>query len=70
MDTDTDGAGHARSYTLRCVDCAFQTNVEGDVFEVLDTIDRHQEEQSDGVAEHFVEFETDGAMVQTADAGD
>ena len=61
MNTRTDDTDSARSYELRCVDCAFEMTVEGDVFQVLDLVDAHQEKYAVDSNEHFVEFESEMA---------
>lgn len=52
-----DRTAPSYTYKLRCVDCSFEAAVEGDVSEVLDVSDAHQEEHTADPFEHFVEFE-------------
>lgn len=61
MSTETDETAASRTYTLSCIDCAFETTIEGDVLDVLDVIDVHQEEHTIDGFEHFVEFESEVA---------
>lgn len=61
MNTRTDETAPTHSYELRCVDCPFETTVEGDVFEVLDAADSHREEHAADGFRHFVEFESEEA---------
>lgn len=58
MTTRTDQTVAPRRYELHCVDCSFDSTVEGDVFAVLDVIDAHQEEYAVDALDHFVEFES------------
>lgn len=44
------------TYDLTCVDCGFETTVEGSVEEVLEVADAHQEKHGDIPTEHFVNF--------------
>ena len=59
MTTQHNESVLSLTYTLNCVDCSFETTVEGDVFDVLDIIDIHQEEHAGDPFEHFVEFESE-----------
>lgn len=68
MSTGTGGSLTARSYELRCVDCDFARTFEGDVFEVLDVVDAHQDEHEIDGHEHFVEFECEEARATRPDA--
>lgn len=65
MNTRTDETVPTRSYELRCVDCAFEVTVEGDVFEVLNIVDAHQEKYAIDSYEHFVEFESETAELRS-----
>lgn len=56
MGSKTDEATYVQRYALRCVECSFETTVEGDVFDAFDVADRHQEAVVDNASEHFVEF--------------
>lgn len=58
MNDDGDGTTGPLQYTVYCVDCPFETTVEGDAFDVLDVVDAHQEEHANDAFEHFVEFES------------
>lgn len=55
------GPRTARTYELQCVDCDFERTFEGDVFEVLDVVDAHQEDNALNDGDHFVEFECEEA---------
>lgn len=46
---------------MRCVDCDFERTFQGDVFEVLDVVEAHQEEHASAGGNHFVEFECEEA---------
>lgn len=47
----------ANIYKLRCTDCAFETTVEGDAYNALETADAHQEKYRKGFTDHFVNFQ-------------
>lgn len=68
MSTLPDGSLTARSYELRCVDCDFARTFEGDVFEVLDVVDAHQEAHAVDGRGHFVEFECEEAREKRVEA--
>lgn len=70
MATGTDESVSPSSYELRCLDCAYEATVTGDVFEVLDVIDAHQEGHLDDPHEHFVEFEVEGNGLLSGDDHD
>lgn len=61
MKTSADDVQTTGTYELACIDCAFETTVEGDVYDVFNVIDSHQEEQSETRPEHFVNFERTSA---------
>lgn len=47
----TDG-----TYKLSCNHCSFETTVEGDCFDALEVADAHQEEYTEHLAAHSVDF--------------
>lgn len=68
MSTGTEGSLTARSYRLRCIDCEFARTFEGDVYEVLDVVDAHQDEHANDGRDHFVEFECEEARETPTEA--
>ena len=52
-----DGSNGGRAYELTCTDCAFTTQVQGDVDEIYDVIEGHRERMENSPAEHFVDFQ-------------
>lgn len=60
--------GH--TYKLSCTDCSFETTVRGDVFDVYDAIDDHQEPFTNTAVRHFVNFEVDGLVDSSADGSE
>lgn len=59
MSPQTDEAASDHRYALSCVECSFQTTVDGDVFDAFDVADTHREACADNASEHFVEFVLD-----------
>lgn len=70
MESETDESASPTSYELRCLDCSYEATVTGDVFEVLDVIDAHQEGHLEDAYEHFVEFEIEGNGLLSEDDHD
>ena len=52
-----DGSDGGRAYELTCTDCAFTTMVEGDIDELYDVIEAHQDRMRNSPANHAVDFE-------------
>lgn len=48
------------TYVLRCVDCSFETTVDGDPHDALEVADSHHEEHGETVTDHFVNLELTG----------
>ena len=59
MSSQTDETASDQRYALSCVECSFETTVEGDVFDAFDVADTHRAERADDASEHFVEFVLD-----------
>lgn len=57
MTSEDDETASTNVYELTCTDCAFETTVEGSVFDALDVADSHQDEHGQALTEHFVNFE-------------
>lgn len=59
----TDGRDRGRAYELTCTDCAFTTEFEGDIDELYDVIEAHQDRMANSPADHFVDFEAVSSSV-------
>lgn len=59
MGSTTEKTAADHRYALSCVECSFETTVEGDVFDAFDVADTHREERADDASRHFVEFVLD-----------
>lgn len=61
MNARADEPETALTYDLSCVDCSFETTVEGDAFDVLDAAQVHEKNHESDAVDHFVEFEATDA---------
>lgn len=57
MTSEGDASPEPNTYKLTCTNCAFETTVEGTVYEALDVADTHQDEHGEAASDHFVDLE-------------
>lgn len=60
MTSDTTEGASTVQYDLVCVDCTYETTVEGNFLDALEVADGHQEETDEPEEDHFVNIEHDG----------
>lgn len=58
MASQPDETGPTVTYRLSCVDCEFETTVEGSAAAAIDAARAHRKDESD--PGHFVDFEFTG----------
>ena len=52
-----DERNGTQTYERRCEDCSFETQFEGDLYDLYDRIEAHQDEWQSHHLDHFVAFE-------------